>query len=181
MALLIKRLTENAILPSRGSAGAAGYDLCASTGVSIGPGRRGVISTGITVQLPAGTYGRIAPRSGLAVKYGINVGAGVIDRDYTGEILVVLFNHGRYPFDIKAGYKVAQLVVEQCLTPEVKEVTDMEETRRGDSGFGSTGLTAESDPESAPESAPESPPEPAPVKPRPASAKKTRSSTKKSE
>ena len=149
MALLIKRITDNAIIPTRGSAEAAGLDLYASEGVSIGPGRRAAVSTGISIELPKDTYGRIAPRSGLAVKDGINVGAGVVDRDYTGEIKVVLFNHGRKPFNIKSGYKIAQLIVEKCVMVEVKEVEGVAETARGANGFGSTGIDAAAEAQAA--------------------------------
>ena len=93
MVLQVKLLHPDAALPKRGSELAAGYDLCAVESSVIHPGRRGVVSTGIAIRVPPGTYGRIAPRSGLAVKSGIQVGAGVVDMDYTGEIKVVLFNH----------------------------------------------------------------------------------------
>jgi dUTP pyrophosphatase len=88
---------------------------------------------------PRGVYGRVAPRSGLAVKYGIQVGAGVIDPDYTGEISVVIFNMGDADFEVKKGDRVAQLVLEKCETPPVEEIGLLQETLRGDSGFGSTG------------------------------------------
>lgn len=141
VALRIKRLNENAKLPTRGSDQAAGYDLYATENCIIQPGRRAVIPTGISIQLPHGTYGRIAPRSGLAVKNGIQVGAGVVDRDYTGEIKVVLFNHDKNAYVIHPGYRIAQLVLEMCMTPEVEEIKELEETERGEAGFGSTGIT----------------------------------------
>jgi dUTP pyrophosphatase len=81
----------------------------------------------------------VAPRSGLAVKHCIQVGAGVIDPDYTGEIKVVLFNHGPSDFEIKKGDRIAQLVLEKCMTPLIKEISVVEETERGSGGFGSTG------------------------------------------
>jgi dUTP pyrophosphatase len=89
--------------------------------------------------LPNGVYGRVAPRSGLAVKHGIQVGAGVVDPDYTGEVKVVLFNHGDKDFEVKKGDRVAQLILERCETPEVEEVGTVEDTERGAGGFGSTG------------------------------------------
>jgi dUTP pyrophosphatase len=103
-----------------------------------------VVSTGITVNLPPGTYGRIAPRSGLAVKHGLDTLAGVIDPDYTGEVKVVLQNLDvNQPFVIRPGYRIAQLILEQCVTPEVVEVpgecTSLV-TERGAAGFGSTGI-----------------------------------------
>jgi dUTP pyrophosphatase len=139
MALRVKKLVENAQLPTRGSPGAVGYDLTSTEGYVVLPGKRAVVSTGISIQLPPGVYGRVAPRSGLAVKNGLQVGAGVIDPDYTGEIKIVIFNHDDNPFVIKPGYRIAQLILECCETPEVEEVTQVDDTERGEGGFGSTG------------------------------------------
>ena len=135
----MKKLVDGAQLPIRSSEGAVGYDLHSVNGYVILPGRRAIVSTGISVQLPQGVYGRVAPRSGLAVKNGIDVGAGVIDPDYTGELKVVLFNHDQNPFVIKPGYRIAQLILERCEVPPVLEVLDLGETSRGQSGFGSSG------------------------------------------
>ena len=135
----VKRLNGFATIPRRASCGAAGYDLTSTVDIDILPGHRELVSTGISVKLPPGLYGRIAPRSGLAVKNGAHVGAGVIDPDYTGELKVLLFNHGDDVLKIKIGERIAQLVLERFETPEVKEVTEIEETQRGASGFGSTG------------------------------------------
>ena len=85
-------------------------------------------------------YGRIAPRSGLSVKYGIHVGAGVIDPDYTGELKVNLFNLGVVPYEIKKGDRIAQLILEKCMTPFVEEVSELTRTMRANRGFGSTGI-----------------------------------------
>ena len=140
MSLGIKKLTNDAIMPTRGSDGAVGYDLySAEDAVVPCQAGRALIGTGISVVLPPGVYGRVAPRSGLAVKHCINVGAGVIDPDYTGEIKVVLFNHGENDFEIKRGDRIAQLVLERCETPPIKEIEIIEETERGSGGFGSTG------------------------------------------
>jgi dUTP pyrophosphatase len=139
MTLQVKCLRENVRLPTRGSDGAVGYDLYSDEDVTIARGARALISTGLAVVLPVGTYGRVAPRSGLAVKHGIQVGAGVIDPDYTGELKVLLFNHGDDVFEVKRGDRVAQLVLERCETPEVEEVHVVEDTHRGAGGFGSTG------------------------------------------
>src|SRR5210317_692772 len=139
MTLLVKRLNEHATLPARGSPLAAGYDLSSSEDVSIPKGTRGLVGTGIAFTVPHETYGRIAPRSGLAVKKGIQVGAGVIDRDYTGEVKVVLFNHGDDEFVIKRGDRIAQLIIERCEFPEIKIVSELLVTERGTDGFGSTG------------------------------------------
>lgn len=139
MTLLVKRLNEHATLPARGSPLAAGYDLSSSEDVSISKGTRRLVGTGIAFTVPYETYGRIAPRSGLAVKKGIQVGAGVIDRDYTGEVKVVLFNHGDEDFVIKKGDRIAQLIIEKIEMPEVKLVDELLVTERGEGGFGSTG------------------------------------------
>jgi dUTP pyrophosphatase len=137
----VKRLRENVHLPTRGSSGAVGYDLYSDEDVNIPRGARALVGTGVAIVLPVGTYGRVAPRSGLAVKRGIQVGAGVIDPDYTGEVKVLLFNHGDAVFEVKKGERVAQLVLERCETPEIEEVGVIQDTERGAGGFGSTGTT----------------------------------------
>ena len=139
MSLGIKKLSFDALLPTRGSIGAVGYDLYSNCDGVIPTSERMLVSTGISVVLPNGVYGRVAPRSGLAVKHGIQVGAGVIDPDYTGEVKVVLFNHGDKDFEVKRGERIAQLVLERCETPDVEEIGLLEETERGAGGFGSTG------------------------------------------
>lgn len=140
MNLRVRRLTHTATLPTRGTAGAVGYDLYASEDCIIPRGARAIVSTGIAMVIPTDCYGRVAPRSGLAAKHGIQVGAGVIDPDYTGEVKVVLFNHGESDFSILTGDRIAQLILERCETPPVQEVGTLEETDRGAGGFGSTGV-----------------------------------------
>ena len=143
MALNVIKLVPHAILPARGSSGAAGYDLFSTDNYVVLPGRRIVVSTGIAVQLPPGTYGRIAPRSGLAVKHGLDTLAGVVDPDYTGEIKVVLQNLDmQTPFVIRPGYRIAQLILENFTTADVVEVPteNTHLTERGIGGFGSTGI-----------------------------------------
>lgn len=137
--LLFKRLHPGARLPARGSARAAGLDLCAVERVTIAAGARAAVRTGLAVEIPAGFYGRVAPRSGLAVRQGIDVLAGVIDSDYRGEILCALVNHGDEPFEVEPGARVAQLVIEAIATPEPAWAEELEETERGAGGFGSTG------------------------------------------
>lgn len=125
MALNVTKLVPHAILPARATEGAAGFDIFASDGYILLPGHRVVVSTGISIQLPFGTYGRLASRSGLAVKHGLSVGADVIDPDYKGELKVVLFNHdARSPFVIRPGYRIAQLIVQQHFIPEVVETAE---------------------------------------------------------
>jgi len=140
MPLGVKKLTYDAILPTRGSDGSVGYDLYSVVDTVV-PSQAGntIVGTGIALCIPLDCYGRIAPRSGLAAKHCIQVGAGVIDPDYTGEIKVVLFNHGTEDFEIKKGDRIAQLILERCETPIIKEIGLLDETLRGSNGFGSTG------------------------------------------
>lgn len=136
---------ESARVPTRGSPGAVGYDLYANDNVRIPPRGRQVVGTGIRMMIPSGMYGRIAPRSGLAVHRGIGVGAGVIDPDYRGEIKVLLFNHSDIEVDLLAGSRIAQIVFERVELPRIEPVTEevfdsIENiTHRGTGGFGSTG------------------------------------------
>jgi dUTP pyrophosphatase len=136
----VLRLHEHAILPSRGTSKSAGYDLSSVDELVIQPGERKLVGTGISIGMPYGVYGRVAPRSGLAVKHGIQVGAGVIDPDYTGEIKVLLFNHGSEAFQVKVGDRIAQLVLERFESVEVLQVDSITDTERGSNGFGSTGI-----------------------------------------
>ena len=136
--LQIKKLIPDAILPIRASSGSVGYDLFASEDLLLTD--RACVSTGLAMVIPDGHYGRIAPRSGLTVKFGIQVGAGVIDPDYRGEVKVVLFNHGKEPFQIKRGDKIAQLILEKVSIVNVVEVKELDETQRGEGGFGSSGM-----------------------------------------
>lgn len=158
--LCVKKLLPHAMLPTTGSASAAGYDLYASfekagDSVVLYPGQRRTIRTGIAVALvweeiqgdqyfdgvvSAGHYLRVAPRSGLAVKQGIDVLAGVVDLDYRGEVMVALLNTGDQPVTINQGDRIAQLIVESIAHPEIVETWDeLPKTERGDAGFGSTG------------------------------------------
>ena len=137
--LSFKRLDTEAVLPQRGSALAAGLDVCGIEDLSIGPKQRVMARTGVAVAIPAGFYGRVAPRSGLAAKNGLDVLAGVIDSDYRGEIVCVLYNTGDETINLPAGSKICQLIIEQIITPEATWATDLDETTRGAGGFGSTG------------------------------------------
>jgi dUTP pyrophosphatase len=138
----VKLLNENARLPTLGSSGAAGFDICSTDYIEILPNNRNIVSTGLSIKLPVGVYGRIAPRSGLAVKHGIHVGAGVIDRDYRGEIKVLLFNLSNESFTVNPGDRIAQLICEHYETPPIKVVDELDATERGQGGFGSTGFRA---------------------------------------
>ena len=106
---------------------------------------KGLVKTGLAISFPAGLYARITPRSGLALKWFIDVGAGVIDSDYRGEVGVVLFNHGDQDFQVKMGDRIAQLILEKIDTPPVEEVQDLGNTVRGTGGFGSTGVKSGND------------------------------------
>jgi dUTP pyrophosphatase len=137
------RLFEDAILPKRATSGSAGYDLFANESLTIQPGNLWCVSTGLSIKMPPGVYGRIAPRSGITVKYNAHVGAGVIDPDYTGEIKVVLCNNGKVDFRVSAGDRIAQLILEKFEIVDVKEVDGFSEvsvSERGSGGFGSTGI-----------------------------------------
>ena len=101
--------------------------------------------TGLAISFPAGLYARIAPRSGLALKKFIDVGAGVVDHDYRGEVGVVLFNHGDQDFEVNMGDRIAQLILEKIDTPPVEEVQGLGDTVRGVGGFGSTGVKGKND------------------------------------
>lgn len=138
--LFVKKLTEAATLPMRASSGAAGYDLCSAYDYKVPARGKELVKTDLAIMVPSGTYGRVAPRSGLAWKNSIDVGAGVIDEDYRGNVGVILFNHSDVDFEIKAGDRVAQLVLEKICTPEVEETRELTETLRAAGGFGSSGV-----------------------------------------
>ncbi|MEE1329530.1 MAG: dUTP diphosphatase [Oscillospiraceae bacterium] len=139
----VKKLKENAILPTYGSAGAAGADLyaCLEEAVTILPGETVWIPTGIALEVPVGCAGLVYARSSLGVKRGLAPAnkVGVIDSDYRGEIRVVLLNHGKEPQTILSGERVAQFIITPVLTPAYEEVLELSDTSRGTGGFGSTG------------------------------------------
>lgn len=143
--LFVKKKDPKAVIPTRATPGSAGYDLTSVESHIILPGHRAVVSTGLSIAVPEGTYGRVAPRSGLAVRNGLNVGAGVVDSDYRGEVKVVLFNHDiNNTYEVKPGHRIAQLVLEKIVCEEVEEITgELQDTYRGDGGFGSTGVAQE--------------------------------------
>jgi dUTP pyrophosphatase len=136
-------------LPSYQSGGAAGLDLLAAVAadrpITIAPGDRATIPTGIAIALPAGTEGQVRPRSGLAVRHGVTVlnAPGTIDADYRGEIQVILVNLGRASFTVERGMRIAQLIIAPTMQVMIRETVDLDETTRGASGFGSTGTGRE--------------------------------------
>jgi deoxyuridine 5'-triphosphate nucleotidohydrolase len=139
MKIYIKKLREDAQLPTRGSTQAAGLDLYSVEEKVIAPGHRALVKTGISVAVEQGTYFRIAPRSGLALKHGIDTMAGVVDSDYRGEICVILVNLADTPFSVMKGDRIAQGIVEIIQLADVVEVENLDSTTRGTNGFGSTG------------------------------------------
>lgn len=128
-------------LPRYATAGAAGMDVVSAEGVTIAPGGRHAVATGLAVAIPAGFEIQVRPRSGLALKHGISVpnAPGTIDSDYRGELKVILINLGREPFAIQRGDRVAQLVLAPVTRAGWVEVAELDETERGEGGFGSTG------------------------------------------
>ena len=138
--LFIKKISEFATVPTKGSKLAAGYDLYAAYDYIIKARGKEMVKTDLQIALPPGTYGRVAPRSGLAWKHSIDVGAGVIDEDYRGPLNVILFNFGENDFEIKRGDRVAQLICEKIEQTDIQESDDLESTDRGANGFGSTGV-----------------------------------------
>lgn len=134
----ITKLSKNAIVPTRGSMKAAGYDLYTTEFHILKPGERRLFKTGLSMEIPSGMYGRIAPRSGLALKNGIDVLAGVIDEDYRGEIGVVLINLGQEDKNITVGDKIAQIIFEFYNEVDFTEEATLNETARGSGGYGST-------------------------------------------
>ena len=139
----VNKLCNNAKLPVRGSTGAVGYDLAAAQTAVIPARGKVLVKTGVSMSIPTGCYDRIAPSSGLALKEFIDVGAGVVDADSRGELGVVLFNFGNEDFKVNMGDKIAQLIFEKIKTPEILETDSLDETGRGEKGFGSTGLHSE--------------------------------------
>lgn len=142
MTLPVRRLDAAAMLPTRAHDGDAGYDLYAIEHVTLEPGERAMVRTGIAIALPPGHAGLVMPRSGLAAKHGISIvnAPGLIDEGYRGELKVLLLNTDRVePFTVAPGDRIAQLVLVEVSTPKVVEVDELTATMRGDGGFGSSG------------------------------------------
>ncbi len=135
----VKKLSDTATIPTRGSAVAAGWDLYASQECIIPARGKAIVSTDIAIAVPVGYYGRVAPRSGMAWKKHTDIGAGVIDADYRGPVGVVMFNHSEEDLKIEVEDRVAQLVIEQISMAPLTEVESLDDTERGEGGYGSTG------------------------------------------
>lgn len=142
-AIKVKKLRSNAILPTYGSAEAAGADLyaCLDSNLTIGPGESAFVPTGLSMEIPKGCAGLIYARSGLACKRGLAPAnkVGVVDSDYRGEFMVVLHNHGNQAETVCHAERIAQLVITPVLSPAYQEVEELSDTQRAGGGFGSTG------------------------------------------
>ena len=136
----VKKIDSKAKLPTKSNPLDAGYDLYSIVDEVIKPHTRSIIKTGISMAIPANYVGLIWPRSGLAAKQGVDVLAGVIDSGYRGEICVVLQNHGEKNVNIKSGDRIAQMLFQQIESFQLQECEDLEDSARGDAGFGSTGF-----------------------------------------
>ncbi len=141
MKLKILKLHKSAIIPQYSHPGDAGLDLFSIEEQTILPGESKLIHTGIAIALPEGTEAQIRPRSGLALKHSLTVlnTPGTVDTGYRGEIGVILINHGQKPFNVVPGMKIAQMVIASFIHAEIEPVEQLNETTRGDGGFGSTG------------------------------------------
>ncbi|HMV48298.1 MAG TPA: dUTP diphosphatase [Blastocatellia bacterium] len=135
----IKKLHPAARLPQRGTPLSAGADLFCLEAFTLEPGERRLVPTGLAIEIPSGFYGRVAPRSGLAVRHGVDVLAGVIDADYRAEVKVPLINFGKEPVRLDAGERIAQLIIEQAALCDYAWAEELSDTARGEGGFGSTG------------------------------------------
>lgn len=139
----VKRLAHGAglPLPAYATSGAAGMDVVSAEEVTIPPGARHAVATGLALAIPQGYEIQVRPRSGLALKHGVTVPntPGTIDSDYRGELKVILINHGTEPFAIARGDRVAQLVLAPVVQAAWEEVEELDATERGEGGFGSTG------------------------------------------
>ena len=144
MILKVKKLTADAILPHYAHPGDAGPDVFADEHAEIDPGESKTVKTGIALELPWGTEAQVRPRSGLAAKHQLTVlnAPGTIDAGYRGEVCVILINHGKKPFIVEKGMKIAQLVIQPVLTVDVAEAAELSDTARSTGGFGSTGNKA---------------------------------------
>jgi dUTP pyrophosphatase len=137
----VKKLVNNAIIPTHGSVDAAGWDLYSTGDYSIAPGGMVKISTGLAFEIPINTFGGVFPRSGYATKKGLRLAncVAVIDADYRGEVLVPLYNDSNEVQEIKAGDRIAQLVILPFVCVTMEETDNLSDTVRGNGGFGSTG------------------------------------------
>ena len=142
--VMVKRLPhfEGLTLPAYATDGAAGMDVLSAEHVTLAPGERWPVATGLAVAIPPGYEIQVRPRSGLALKHGIGVpnAPGTIDSDYRGELKVILINHGQTVFEVRRGDRIAQLVLAPVVRASWLKIDELDETARGEGGFGSTGV-----------------------------------------
>lgn len=140
--LKVKKLIQDAILPSYAHPGDAGMDLFSRNDMLIEPGKVALVGTGLSIELPPNTEAQVRPKSGLALKNHVTVlnTPGTIDEGYRGEVGVILINHGPSPFVIGKGMKIAQMVIKPVIRVEISEVDSLRDSPRGEGGFGSTGI-----------------------------------------
>ncbi|MGD9706835.1 MAG: dUTP diphosphatase [Candidatus Delongbacteria bacterium] len=138
----IKRISEYARLPEYAHPGDAGMDIFSAVEKTLKPGEFALIGTGIKIELPENTEAQVRPRSGLAIKNGVTVlnTPGTIDEGYRGEVGVILINHSKEDFTVTPGMKIAQMIIAPVIRAQIEEVDELSDTRRGDGGFGSTGI-----------------------------------------
>jgi len=141
MKIKIKKIKDNAIVPSYVHKGDAGVDLYSTEDYILKPGERVLVSTGIKISIPEGYEAQIRPKSGLALNHGISIvnSPGTVDSCYRGEVGIIAINQGKEVYNIKKGKKIAQMIFNKVETVEFEEVKELNNTKRGDSGFGSTG------------------------------------------
>lgn len=137
--LPIKKTHENALLPTFAHASDAGMDLYTRESVTVLAGEKAVVGTGIAMAIPEGYVGLIWDKSGIAIKSGLKVLGGVIDAGYRGEVMVGIINLSKEDYTFEAGHKVAQMIIQERIQPDIIEVDSLDDTTRGEGGFGSTG------------------------------------------
>lgn len=135
----VKRLHPDAKLPSYAHPGDAGFDLFAPEAVTLGPGERKGIPSGLAIELPGNCVGLIWDKSGLSIKSGLKVLGGVLDSGYRGEIIVGMINLGAEPYTFQKGHKLAQMLIQEVVRADIEEIAELTETERGAGGLGSTG------------------------------------------
>lgn len=140
MTLRLKKLSPTATLPKYIHPHDAGMDLYSCETLTIGPGERKLIPTGIAMAIPSGYVGLIWDKSGIATNHGLKTMAGVIDSGYRGEIKILIHNLSNQPYTVQAGEKIAQILIQPIVHNEIIEVSELDDTSRGKGGFGSTGM-----------------------------------------
>ena len=140
--LKVEKINEKAIMPNYAHEGDAGLDVYSVEKVVLEPGDRALIHTGIKIELPKNTEAQIRPRSGLALKHGITLvnSPGTVDEGYRGEIGVIVINHGKETFVVEEGMKIAQMVIKPVWRVEIEEVSSLNDSERGENGYGSSGI-----------------------------------------